>query len=46
MHEGKYIFAQINEFVSQYEFDKCVQRYNGNYKVKHFTCWNQFLCIH
>lgn len=31
MHEGKYIFAQINEFVSQYEFDKCVQRYNGNF---------------
>jgi hypothetical protein len=45
MHEGKYIFAQINEFVSQYEFDKCVQRYNGNYKVKHFTCWSQFLCM-
>jgi len=25
-----------------YEFQKCIQRYNGHYKVKHFSCWNQF----
>lgn len=26
-----------------YEFRKCVQRYRGNYKVRNFSCWNQFL---
>jgi len=45
MNEGKYIFAQINSFISKYEFNKCVARYNGNYKVKEFTCWYQFLCM-
>ena len=28
-----------------YEFIKCVQRYHGNYKVRNFSCWNQFLCL-
>lgn len=45
MNEGKYVFAQINSFISKYEFNKCVARYNGNYKVKEFTCWYQFLCL-
>lgn len=33
------------DFVPTYEFRKCVERYNGNYKVKSFTCWDQFLCM-
>jgi hypothetical protein len=28
-----------------YEFRKCVQRYEGNYKVKSFSCFDQFLCM-
>lgn len=45
MNHGKYIFAQIFEFVSHNDFDKCVDKYDGNYKTKHFSCWKQFLCM-
>lgn len=39
------IFTQLMDFVPQYDFRKCVERYNGNYKVKSFSCWDQFLCM-
>ena len=39
------IFTQLMNFVPQYDFRKCVERYNGNYKVKSFSCWDQFLCM-
>jgi hypothetical protein len=45
MGTGKSIFAQLMDFLPVYEFQKCVQRYNGHYKVKHFSCWKQFLCM-
>jgi hypothetical protein len=45
MDPGKTIFAQLMDFLPVYKFQKCVQRYNGHYKVKHFSCWNQFLCM-
>jgi len=45
MNHGKYVFAQIVEFLPQRIFDKFVQKYNGNKYVKHFTCWNQLLCM-
>ena len=45
MNSGKSIFAQLMEFLPIYEFRKCVKRYNGNYKIKSFTCWEQFLCM-
>ena len=45
MNKGKYVFAQLNSFVKRYEFDKCVISYQGDYKVKEFSCWCQFLCM-
>jgi hypothetical protein len=45
MNSGKTIFAQLMDFLPFYEFRKCVERYNGNHKVKSFSCWNQFLCL-
>ena len=42
LNTGKTIFAQIMEFIPEYEFNKCVKRYNGYYKIKSFTCRNQF----
>jgi hypothetical protein len=33
------------DFVPTYEFRKCVDRYNGNYKVISFSCWDQYLCM-
>jgi len=45
MNQGKYVFAQIFEFVSHNDFLRFVKKYNGDYKVKHFSCWKQFLCM-
>jgi hypothetical protein len=45
MNIGRTVFAQLMDFVPTYEFRQCVERYNGNYKVKTFSCLNQFLCM-
>lgn len=45
MNTGKTIFSQLMEFVSLYEFRKCVNRYNGDYKVQSFSCLDQYLCM-
>lgn len=45
MNQGKYVFAQIIEFLPQRMFDKFVKKYDGNKYVKHFSCWNQLLCM-
>lgn len=45
MNQGKYVFAQLFEFVSHNDFLKCVKKYDGDYKTKHFSCWKQFLCM-
>ncbi|MDE2060558.1 MAG: IS4 family transposase [candidate division NC10 bacterium] len=45
MHIGRTVFAQLMDFVPSYEFRQCVERYHGNYKVKSFSCWDQFLCM-
>ncbi len=45
MNSGKTIFSQLMDFIPRYEFNQCVKRYNGNYKIKNFTCWEQFLCM-
>jgi len=33
------------EFLPSYEFRKCVESYQGHYRVKSFSCWDQYLCI-
>jgi len=43
MNSGKYVFSQVLDFVNRYEFDKCVKRYFGNYRVRELNCWNQFI---
>lgn len=45
MSKGQTVFSQIMDFLPIYEFRKCVKRYNGDYRVKNFTCWNQFLSL-
>jgi hypothetical protein len=42
MYHGSTIFSQIMSHLPIYEFSKCVKRYNGNYRIKSFTCLNQF----
>jgi hypothetical protein len=43
MNSGKYVFAQLLQFVNCYEFEKCVSRYNGDHRVRELNCWNQFV---
>jgi hypothetical protein len=42
MNTGKYVFAQVLSLVNRYEFQKCVNRYNGDYRTRELNCWNQF----
>ncbi len=42
MYQGSTIFSQIMGFLPLYEFNKCVNRYHGNRRIKTFTCLNQF----
>jgi hypothetical protein len=43
MNSGKYVFAQLLQFVDRYEFEKCVSKYNGDFRTRNFNCWNQFV---
>ena len=45
MASNRTIFSQLIDFLPIYEFDKCVDRYNGNHGVKSFSCFDQFLCM-
>ncbi|MEE8484599.1 MAG: IS4 family transposase [Nitrospinota bacterium] len=45
MNSGKTVFTQLMDFLSPYEFRKCVNRYRGNHKIKSFLCLDQFLCM-
>jgi Transposase DDE domain/Domain of unknown function (DUF4372) len=43
MNQGQYVFAQLTAFLSHNDFIRCVSKYEGNYKIKTFTCWHQML---
>jgi len=45
MNKGKYVFAQLTDFLPLRVFDSLVVKYSGNKYVRHFTCWNQLLCM-
>lgn len=45
MNQGKYIFSQVIELISYKKFQTLVNRHKGDYKVKDFNCWKQFLCM-
>jgi hypothetical protein len=45
MNQGKYVFAQLTFFLPSRVFDRCVAKYSGNKWVKHFSCWNQMMCM-
>ena len=45
MNQGKYVFAQLTDFLPRRVFDTIVLRHGGNRYMKHFTCWHQLLCM-
>lgn len=45
MNLGRTVFSQLLNFLPTYQFQICVDRYQGNRYVKEFSCWDQFLCL-
>ena len=45
MHEGSLIFSQLMDFIPKRDFDESVERYHGNYRVRDFSCRDQFLAM-
>lgn len=45
MHVGKAVFAQLMEWIHPEQFRRCVTRYHGHYKIRSFSCWDQFLAM-
>jgi len=45
MNQGKYVFTQLTGFLPKRVFDCIVARHAGDKKVRHFSCWNQMLCM-
>jgi len=45
MHTGKFVMAQLLDWIHPQQFQRCVARYGGDYKVRSFSCWDQFLCL-
>jgi hypothetical protein len=43
MNSGKYVFAQLLQYINRYEFDKFVSTYDGDYRTRDLNCWNQFI---
>src|SRR5215813_6259678 len=45
MNQGKLVFAQIMEHLPLSTFRRCVAHYDGEHKVKRFSCLDQYLCM-
>jgi len=45
MYTGKLVFSQVMEHLPLHVFHRCVDRYNGDFKVKEFTCLDHYLCM-
>jgi hypothetical protein len=45
MYQGQTVFSQVMDFLPQKKFRQCVNRYNGNYRVRSFKCYDQLLCM-
>jgi len=45
MNYGKLVFSQVTDHLPITALRKCVNRYQGDYKIKSFTCLDQYLCM-
>ena len=45
MYSGKLVFAQLMDHLPTHTLRRCVQRYRGHYKVKQFSCSDQYRCM-
>jgi hypothetical protein len=45
MNRGQTVFSQLIQYISHNEFHQCVQRYQGDRRVRYLSCWEQFLAM-
>jgi len=45
MHTGRYIFAQVIDFLPERDFRRIVTRYEGEYKASRLSCWDHLLAL-
>lgn len=45
MYEWRFVFSQLLDFIPRKSFRTCVNRYNGNYRIRSLTFYDQFLCM-
>jgi colanic acid/amylovoran biosynthesis glycosyltransferase len=45
MPSPQYVFAQFLDLLPRYEFQHIVNKYQGDYRIKEFKCWNQLACM-
>jgi hypothetical protein len=45
MNQGRTVFSQLISFLPDREFRRCVQRYQGDLRLRGFTCWDQYLAM-
>src|ERR1700756_1394236 len=45
MNLGRTVLSQLISHLLDREFRRCVERYRGDYRLRGFSCWDQFLCM-
>jgi len=45
MYHGRIVFSQIMDYFPRRRFKSCVNRYQGDRRIKTFTCLDQFYCM-
>lgn len=45
MPHHAYVFSQFLRLLPRYDFQLIVNKYNGDYRTRHFKCWDQLACI-
>jgi len=45
MNRGQTVFAQLLQIISHNDFYRFVHRYDGDRRVRNFSCWEQFLAM-
>ena len=45
MNQGRTVFSQLISFLPDREFRRCVERYQGDIRLRGFSCWDQYLAM-
>jgi len=45
MNIGRTVFTQLTDYIDGYVFHTIVDKHKGNERVRHFTCWEHYLCM-